>query len=628
MGKDLRNWFRRLEDTRVSLHRGVLRILLPLSLVAELLAPICLYGDLALDLGDAGTFAVRILGAIVVGELIGGELLRAAFATSWATLLERRIAIGAAAFAFVSLAVCVSQGALSIDAPDWVEGLLHLTVIGVLLVATFEGVQRAGLVVVNRLRLPPPFFIVGTFLAVILIGTALLLSPHAVVPGKEPLAPVDALFTATSATCVTGLVTRDTGTDFTFFGQLVILFLIQVGGLGLVTLVAFFSLASSGGLAIGERIVLGNALNRDETGRLGRAVIFVLLATFAIEGIGALILTFSLDPTPGSSALGDGLGARAWNGVFHAISAFCNAGFALDGGSLMAYRERPAIQAVFMVLIVVGGIGFTVLGELRMLLARAIFPPRPRAYGAPLALGTPRNDAPVGTLWPTGGRYLSTQARLVLWTTGALLLSGFIVFSFSEWDGKEMAGLSPGLKLWNGLFQSVTVRTAGFNTVDLNEMSTASYFASTFYMFIGASPGSTGGGFKTTTFAVCLLAIVAIFRGREDVEVAGRRIPERLVRQCLVIGVIQAALVFVITLVLTVTEPAVGFDRLLYEAVSATGTVGLTAGVTPGLSAAGKVAIMIGMFCGRIGPLTLVLSLAARRLPVAYTLPETKVMIG
>lgn len=621
----------RLEDARLGLASRLQPVFPVAATVAQILATVCLYSDLALVLHGGAQRMMVLARAVAFWLFIAGEIAGLALARDRAALRERRT------MALVALGGMVTFGMqqaaasgiwLEVTSLTWPQPFMETLILVVLL---WAGIQALMLLVVGRLRLPPPLFIVGTFALVIGIGTALLLSPHAVAEGRDPLGALDAVFTATSATCVTGLVVRDTGADFTLYGQLVILGLIQVGGLGLVTLVAFFSLASSGGLAIREQLVLGDALNTDQLGHLGRILGFVVVVTLVCELLGGGLLALLLEPTVGASVAGPGWMGRAYNGLFHSVSAFCNAGFALNATSLSAYQTSLPVQAVVMVLILVGGLGFVVVGDLLLTWQRWLS----RTAGRALGVSVPRREGAFGTLtqlrggWPVGTRVLGVQTRLVLVTSAILMVSGVVLTAALEWNGAAMAGLSLPYKLLNVVFHSVTLRTAGFNTVPLEQMEDSTLFASTLFMFIGASPGSTGGGIKTTTVAICVLAILALLRGSEDVETGRRRLPERLVRHALVVAAIQAALVFVVTLVLSVTESGQRFSHLLFEAVSATGTVGLSAGLTATLAPAGKVAVIVGMFCGRIGPLTLVLALAARsHVRSSYRYPTGDVMIG
>jgi len=466
----------------------------------------------------------------------------------------------------------------------------------------------------------PAAVVVGSFAFAILIGMVLLASPHAV--AQEELAEgartslVDALFTATSAVCVTGLIVKDTGGYFSPFGQGVILVLIQIGGLGLMTFVTFSSLVIGKGLALRERVVMQDVLSHDVMATLPRLVFYILIVTFVSEAIGAGLLYPVWE--------GDISGARRlYLSAFHAVSAFCNAGFCLYSDSFVRYRGSLLLNGVVTALIVFGGLGFLVQRNLiarswralsRRWVARRLRPQRPEAGRPPV--------------------FFRLQTRVVLLTTAVLLAAGGVVFAVLEWNG-ALGGMPLKDKLLAGWFQTVTPRTAGFNTVSFSNMRTPTYIVTVFLMFIGASPGSTGGGIKTSTFAILLATIYSSLRNRGNVELMNRTVPYRTVRQAVMVVVLALFLVLAGVFVLTLAERGVAFERLLFEEMSAFGTVGLSPG-SPGsplslsasLSWVGKVVIIVTMFAGRIGPLTLVVAIAQKRQSVDYDYPSEQVVIG
>ena len=449
-----------------------------------------------------------------------------------------------------------------------------------------------------------------SFVAIILLGMLLLwLLPGATVPGKH-LGVVDAMFTATSATCVTGLVTVDTGTHFTRFGQIVILVLFQVGGLGLMTFAAFFALAFGKGIGLQDREVMRGVLNLDVAGRISRVIVGILAVTVAFEAIGAILLYGRIEGVDSSHD-------RLFSSVFHSVSAFCNAGFGLHGDSLVAYASDPVVNFTMMGLIVGGGLGFGVILDL---------------LGVPILglrslLGRGKgSDAAV----PVERRRLGTQTKIVLISSLVLTLGGAVLFfALEAGNERTLGGLEGAEKVQAALFQSVTARTAGFTTVSIGDLTDGSKFLLLSLMIVGASPGSTGGGIKTVTAVVLLLTVITLFRGRERVEVFKRAIPRATVNKAVVIVVSAVAVLFAGTLVITVVEAGrFQFLSLLFEVGSAFGTVGLSTGITPELSDVSKLVLSAVMLVGRIGPLTLVIGLSQARPMRRYEYPEENVMIG
>jgi len=438
-----------------------------------------------------------------------------------------------------------------------------------------------------------------SFVLIILVGTLLLyLLPVAKAPGKE-LSFVDALFTTTSATCVTGLVTVDTGSHFSRFGHTMILVLFQVGGVGLMTFAAFFALALGRGMGLRERETMRGVLNLRVSGSIVRVIVGILLLTFTIEGIAAVLLY---------SRWGDG-----FSSVFHAVSAFCNAGFSLNRDSLAGFVSDPVVNWVMMGEIVIGGLGFGVLLDL---LGRRYFGVGVFGWLRPKEQGSPRR--------------FSVQTKIVLISSGVLIASGAILFYLLEAGNEATLGALPfGERVTAAIFQSVTSRTAGFNTVPIGEMTEASQFLTMLLMLIGAAPGSTGGGVKTVTTVVMILAVVSLYRKRNRVEIFGRTLPRETVNYAVVIVSSAIVAVTLTTLILSIAEGSrLGFLSLFFEAASAFGTVGLSTGITPDLTVVSKLTLCVTMFVGRIGPLFLVLALSQERAVRPYQYPEEHVMIG
>ncbi len=445
-------------------------------------------------------------------------------------------------------------------------------------------------------RVPQMLPVTG-FAALILVGSALLWAPWSHEPGA--VSYLDALFTSTSAVCVTGLVTVSTAQDFTVAGQVIILLLIQIGGLGVMTYAAMVLSLLRRRLSLRAQAALHESLFQKEEARdFRRRFKQILFLTLGIECLGALALFFSLLPhTPGLRA--------AWSGVFHAVSAFCNAGFSILPGNLADVRDNHLFIAIIMILIILGGLGFTVLheslGEMRRTLLR-----RP----------------------PVRVRRFTLHTMVVLRTSLLLILAGFVLLVLFGVTGHEG---SWGAKLEAALFHSISARTAGFNTVDVAALPLASLLVLTVLMFVGGSPGSCAGGVKTSSLAVLFARVRAYFLGEEDPHLLGRRIDRDLVRSAGLLLVLAVVWNLVGVLLLAHFErgrPEIELHNLLFEQVSAFGTVGLsTASTTAGLSTAGKLWIIVTMYVGRLGPLTLA-SLATYRRRSRITFPEGKVMIG
>lgn len=433
----------------------------------------------------------------------------------------------------------------------------------------------------------PALLVLSTFAIVAGSGTVLLTFPAAAI--GERIGPLDAVFTSVSATCVTGLIVVDTPTAFSGFGQAIILVLIQIGGLGIMVLSTFGTVILGGRLTLRGEQALGHMLELSTPGHAYRLVRFIVGATLATEAVGALGLTWVFH------AHGHGLGEAVWRGVFHSISAFCNAGFALQSDSIELFSADPLALAIHSILIVLGGLGFLVLAWLWTRVVRRV-PGRP----------------PV-------------QIRVVLWLTALLLGVGAVGYALLEWNA-SLAGLSPGYKLLNAGFQSVTMRTAGFNSVDLTAMRPATMLLMLGFMFIGAAPGGTGGGIKVTTVAVLAAAVPDIVGSRGGATLFGRSIPAAILQRAATIAVVAIATATLALFLLLLTEDA-PFEVLAFETISALGTVGLSLGVTASLTPIGKSVIIATMFIGRVGPLTLALALGRRAKPaIAY--PETRIMVG
>lgn len=434
----------------------------------------------------------------------------------------------------------------------------------------------------------PAYLLLTSFLLLIAIGTLFLSFPAASATGR-PLAPVDALFTATSAACVTGLIVLDTGHDFSTFGHVVILVLIQAGGLSIMVLSAFAAILLGRDLGLRGEGALGEMLDVQPGRSAQRLVLFIVLTTLVLEAIGAVVLT--------TGYLREGYlpSKAAWFSAFHAVSAFCNAGFSLHSDSLVGFRRNPAILLTVAVLIILGGLGFTVLAYFwhRLIQRRS--------------------------------RMVAAQARIVLLASGILLAAGAAFYAVAEWN-RSLAGLGPVDKALNAFFQSVTLRTAGFNSVALDALHPATVLMMITFMFIGASPGGTGGGIKTTTAVVLIGSVLAVLQGRERVTLFRHSIPRETVYRSAAIAV-TATIVIVTASTLLLAAESAPFDALIFETFSAFGTVGLSLGATAGLGTWGKLLVSIVMLGGRVGPLTLAL-LLGRKASRQLAYPDARVMVG
>ncbi|GAJ39875.1 TrkH family potassium uptake protein [Saccharococcus caldoxylosilyticus] len=442
----------------------------------------------------------------------------------------------------------------------------------------------------RKYYLDPPKVLVTGFAVIIFIGAMLLMLPVATNDGKG-LSFLDALFTATSATCVTGLVVVDTGTTFTLFGQLVILALIQVGGLGFMTFATMFAFLLGKRISLQERLLLREAMNNLTLEGIVRLVKRVLIFTVIIEGIGGLVLAirFAFDMPPLKAF---------YFGMFHAISNFNNAGFDLMGDfrSLTGYVEDPVVTLVVCALIILGGIGFIVINEVYEYRQTHRF---------------------------------SLHTKVVAVTSGLLLAFGtLLIFLFELHNPKTLGPLSPLGKFLASFYQAVTPRTAGSNTLNIPDLTQPTLFLIIFLMFVGASPGSTGGGIKTTTFATLLGAVWSQIRGKEDVVFFKKRIMYDTIYKSLTVTISGLFIVMFVTMLLTITEKGKDFLMILFEATSAFGTVGLSMGLTPELSPFGKVLIIFTMFAGRVGPLTIAYAVTLHRKPDPFRYPKGKIMIG
>ena len=428
------------------------------------------------------------------------------------------------------------------------------------------------------------------FLLLILVGALILTLPISTTSG-ESTNFLDALFTATSAVCVTGLIVVDTGTYWNAFGQTVIMILIEIGGLGFMSFTTLIAIILGKKITLRERLILQDAMNTFNIQGLVKMVKYVLVFTVSVQFFGALLFSTQFVPEYG-------LGKGAFYSIFHSISAFCNAGFDIFGNfsSLTSYNSNAVVIMVASALIIIGGLGFTVWSEV---------------YSSKSL------------------KKVSLHSKMVILMTIVLVLGGtLLMFLFENNNVNTIGNMSFVDKIMNSFFASVTPRTAGFNSIPTDGMTTAGQFLTIILMFIGGSPGSTAGGIKTTTIGILIVTIVCVIKGREDAEVFKRRFSKDLVYKAFTLIFIGVSLVIVVTMLLSYTEKGASFISLFYETVSAFGTAGLTLGLTSELSSIGKVLIIFMMYLCRVGPLTVVLSITRKKINSGIKYPEGKILIG
>lgn len=440
----------------------------------------------------------------------------------------------------------------------------------------------------NLTKLNPHQWMVVGFACIILFGAMLLSLPVSSTSGAT-IGFLDALFTSTSAVCVTGLVVLDTGQDFTLFGQIIIMLLIQIGGMGFMAYGVIIAVLLGKRIGLKQRIFIQESTKSTSIQGLVKLVLSIAFITFTFEAVGALLLWLRWIPD-------FGVMDSAYYAIFHSISAFNNAGFGLWPDSMMSYVGDPIVNIVITFLFIAGGIGFIVMVD--------VFKKR---------------------RW----RRFALHTKIVLLISGLLTVGGFILIFILEMMNPVVFGeLSWSEKWWAAYFQSATTRTAGFNSVDVAGMLTATQFLMIFLMFIGASSGSTGGGIKTNTFMVLIVAMYSSIRGRSQVHIFNRKIGMDIVLSALSVILISLGLVLGVSFLLTLTESGLDFIDILFEATSAFGTVGMSLGITAELSPIGKQIIILTMFAGRLGPLTLAFALARNKRESKIGYPEEKVLIG
>ncbi len=441
------------------------------------------------------------------------------------------------------------------------------------------------------------------FLTAILAGAVLLSLPAASASG-QPLSHLTALFTSTSATCVTGLSVIDIGSDLTLFGQLVVLTLIQLGGLGITTFGTFLLVIVGRRLSLQSEVLVMSSYGIDESHSLRSLLRWTIGITVLTESVGAALLWVRYALHAPALHLAPGAWARLYYAVFHSISAFCNAGFSLHRESLAPFRDDPFFLTVVEALIILGGLGFLVLYNL-------------------ITMKFWRRNR------KTRGR-ITLHSKIALTATAILIVIGTALFLAQEWDN-TLSDLPWLQKLSCALFHSITPRTAGFNLVDMGQVHETTRFTTILLMLVGGSPGSSAGGVKTTTIVVLIMTVIAMCRSRSETLVFSRTVPNTVVREAIVIFLLAVSLIFAAYSILLWTEAPLKPDdasRLIFETVSATATVGLSTNLTPSLSTAGRWVIIICMFVGRLGPLAVALLIGAREENLRIRYPEEDVVVG
>ncbi len=446
----------------------------------------------------------------------------------------------------------------------------------------------------KRITMTPTQIIVIGFASMILFGTLLLNMPMASKDG-QPVGFINALFTATSSVCVAGMNVVDTGRHWTVFGQVVIALLIQIGGLGIMTMSTSLALLTGRRITLKERILIQESLNQFDLEGLVRLTKNIIITTLAIEFIGAAIYSMIFITEYGT------LKGIAF-GVFHSISTFCNAGVEIIGDyrGFTPYVNNYVFNINAMVLIIIGGLGFSVWQDIIQVFKGKSF------------------------------KSISLHSKIVLSATAVLILSGALfIFILEFGNPNTLKNLPFPAKVVTAFFHSVSPRTAGINTLDMTAMTTPTKFLTMILMFIGGSPGSVAGGIKTATAAILVITVIAAVKGKEDPEIFERHIPKYLVYRAMAVTVISLSMVILVTMILSITETA-DFMTLLFESTAAFSTAGLTLNFTPHLSGIGKVILIITMFIGRVGPLTIVIALAKRATGNKGNLkyPEERILVG
>lgn len=454
-----------------------------------------------------------------------------------------------------------------------------------------KNIQQGENTIRGERRFQPAQFLTMSFVVAILVGTVLLLLPFSTKSGH--ISFVDALFTSTSGVCVTGLIVQDTGTYFTPIGQIIIMVLFQLGGLGIMTFSTLILLVAGKKISIKDKIIIQQKFSHTSHKDFKSLIRNIFFYTLLIEFVGAIsffIIWHKKFTVP----------KAIFNSVFHSISAFCNAGFSLFSDSFLSYRGDTWINVTLILLIVLGGLGFLVLHDVN-----------------DIFFGSARRKR----------IQISLHTKLILTMTFFLIVFSFIFFLLIEWNS-SLGNFALKEKIFSSLFQVITARTAGFNTMNLNTLSFAVVFLLISLMFIGASPGSTGGGVKTSTIGVIVTFIRSKIMARNSVSLFYRTLPLELVMKAFMVVSLAIGIIFLSSFVLFLTQPGMSMREVFFEVFSAFGTVGLSLGITPKLSAVGKIVLILTMYIGRIGPLTLLYAFSRQKAYGKFEYVEETVMIG
>ena len=479
-------------------------------------------------------------------------------------------------------------------------------VIATLLIVSFLELARAVSGLLTR-RVNPSSILAGSFLLIILVGSGLLMLPNCTYRG---ISYVDSLFTATSAVCVTGLSSVSVADTFTTTGQTVILILIQIGGLGIMTITSFFSLFFMGQISLKSQLQLGDLFSSDKMGGLGRTLVKIIAVTLSVEALGAVLLYGVVDGLPGFETSGRTL----FFSIFHSVSAFCNAGFSTLPGNLYdpAVRHLWEVPMIISWLVIFGGIGFPIFSNILSVVGRKLKNLLRFLRRRPLV------------------RYphqLSLNSYIVLRTTVILILGSWVYMLAAEWN-HSLAEFSFVEKLSQGFLAAVTPRTAGFNGVDMNRMLPATLILTMVLMWIGGAPQSTAGGIKVTTFYLMFRNVVATLRGTSTIHVHKREIPANSVRRAFAVVGASLGILVVGVMLLVLLEPGVEVSKLAFEAVAALGTAGLSLGITPELGTGAKLVLIVMMFAGRVGIIGVLMALVRPQPSQPYSYPHDDILIN
>lgn len=580
---------------------SIISILNLLMIIITILALISLVIDLSItELSPSAQKSLATLNWVIVFIFTADTFVRWGINEFSLEYLRKKWTDFVLTFSFLLILIALFGYSPRSFTTDWLPLFIDLAIVRVFIVISRLYIVGNPIIKIlskrsksSESKLAPAQLFILSFAFVILMGTGLLLLPEATT-GKN-ISVVDALFTTTSATCVTGLIVVDTGSYFTLFGQIVILILIQVGGLGLMTVTTFFSLIFGRSMSVRESVFMSSTMNIKALSKVSNLIISTLILTLSFEFIGAILLNIAW------AGKDFEWGSPTYYSIFHSISAFCNAGFSLFPNNLEDYKGDFIVNITITSLIIFGGLGFIVIINILHFFRLHIFKKE----------------------------RLSLHSKIVLIITAILIIVGALLVLATEWNN-GLAELPLSTKFMGAYFHSVTPRTAGFNTINMTNLTNACYFMTIIFMFIGASPGGTGGGIKTSTFGVFLGTIWAMLKNRTRVEIFKRSIPSDIVTSALLLTTLSLMFLSVFAFILLITEDAAPI-HILFELFSAFGTVGLSAGITPNLTTIGKLVIIATMFIGRIGPLTMILAIGQirqQRKSAEYEYPEGSIIVG